>query len=312
MHDRKILITPRSFGKKDDSVFKRLEEAGFAPVRNTSGRIFTKDEMIEAIADCEGLIVGVDPVDRDVLAAAPKLRAIAKYGTGVDNIDLEEAARRGIPVSRTIGANSDAVADYTFALILALARKVPLIDRQCRQNRWEKIITTDVTGATLGILGFGEIGRRLAKRAAGFEMQMLVYDPFWKPEWETQYPIRRSTPEEIFSQADFISLHMPLLPETRHFVDAAMLSRMKSTAYLINAARGELVEEAALLDALKNGRIAGAGVDAFAQEPPENPLWFTLDNVILGSHCAASTQGAAQNMGRIATENLLRDLQKSV
>lgn len=308
MGKHRILVTPRSFGKEDPAVFSLLEAAGCTVVRNDTGQILNRAELSERLRNCDGLIVGVEPVDAQILAQAPGLRAIAKYGAGVDNIDLEAASARGIKVSRTPGANADAVADYTFALILALARRVPEIDRRCRQGDWSKLMTRDVTGAVLGILGFGAIGQRVARRASGFGMKLLVHDVVWNPAWETALGVKRAAPEEIFAQADFISLHMPLLPETKGFVDKSLLDRMKSTAYLINTARGELVDETALLDALQRRAIAGAGLDAFAQEPPENPAWFHLDNVILGAHCAAATAGAARNMGRMAVENLLRDL----
>lgn len=304
----KVLVTPRSFGKQDPAVFDMLQAAGATLVRNETGAILTREGMLQRIHDCDGVIIGVDPLDADILAAAPRLRAIAKYGTGMDNIDLQAAAARNIKVSNTVGANSDAVADYTFALLLALGRQLIGIDRQCRQRDWSKRIASDVCEKTLGIFGFGEIGKRVAMRARGFSMRMLVYDVVWDPAWETQYGVCRAEPEQIFRESDYITLHMPLLPQTRGFVSADRLQAMKPTAFLLNTARGELVDEPALLDALTKKQIAGAGIDAFCEEPPQDPRWYTLDNVIMGSHCAASTPGATQRMGRFAVQNLLRDL----
>lgn len=304
----KVLITPRSYGKSDPQLFDKLTAAGLEVVRNETGGILDKQTMIKMLADCDGIIVGVDPLDADVIAAAPKLRAIAKYGVGVDNIDLDAAKERGIKVSRTVGANSVAVADYAMALILAVSRKTVLIDSRCRQGDWKKITTRDVTGSTLGLLGLGAIGKNVAQRAQGFGMSVMAYDPFWDEEYAKAHNIRRATAEEIYRECDVISLHLPLLPETRNTIGAKELGMMKKDTILINTARGGLVDEEALLDALEQGKIYGAGIDAFAEEPPKDPRWFQLDNVVLGSHCAASTAGAAANMGTMATDNLIRDL----
>lgn len=304
----KILTTPRSYGKDMPELFAQLEAAGYEVVRNTTGGILEKDAMKEMLADCVGVIVGVDPMDAEVLASAPKLRAIAKYGVGVDNIDMDYCKEHGIKVSRTVGANSEAVADYAMALMLAVARKVPEIDRKCRKLNWGKITTRDVSHATLGLFGLGAIGRHVAERAQGFGMKVIAYDPYWPEEFAREHGIERADAETIFKNADFISLHLPLMPDTEGFVGEKELGWMKKDAILINTARGGLVDEKALLKALKEGRIYGAGLDAFAHEPPEDDNWFELDNVVLGSHCAASTRGATQNMGRMATENLLRDL----
>ena len=304
----KILTTPRSYGKDMPELFAQLEAAGYEVVRNTTGGILEKDAMKEMLADCVGVIVGVDPMDAEVLASAPKLRAIAKYGVGVDNIDMDYCKEHGIKVSRTVGANSEAVADYAMALMLAVAHKVPEIDRKCRKLNWGKITTRDVSHATLGLFGLGAIGRHVAERAQGFGMKVIAYDPYWPEEFAREHGIERADAETIFKNADFISLHLPLMPDTEGFVGEKELGWMKKDAILINTARGGLVDEKALLKALKEGRIYGAGLDAFAHEPPEDDDWFELDNVVLGSHCAASTRGATQNMGRMATENLLRDL----
>ena len=304
----RILTTPRSYGKNMPELFEALEAAGYEVVRNTTGGILEKAQMKEMIAGCAGIIVGVDPLDAEVLACAPKLRAVAKYGVGVDNIDLDYCAAHGIKVSRTVGANSEAVADYAMALMLAVARRVPMIDRKCRRMDWGKITTRDVSRATLGLFGLGAIGRQVARRAQGFGMRVIAYDPYWPEDFARENAIARADAETIFREADFISLHLPLMPETEGFVGERELSMMKPTAILINTARGGLVDEKALLAALKENRIYGAGLDAFAHEPPEDDDWFELDNVVLGSHCAASTSGATENMGRMATENLLRDL----
>ncbi|NLG25911.1 MAG: phosphoglycerate dehydrogenase [Clostridiales bacterium] len=303
-----VLITPRSFGQGDRTPLNLLENAGLTLVRNDTGGILTKEQMIGRIKDCDGVVLGVDPMDADVIAAAPRLRAIARYGVGLDNVDLAAARARGIAVSRTMGANADAVADFTMALMLALARRVLPIDRGCRAGDWRKQIALDVCGGTLGILGLGAIGRGVARRARGFSMRVLAYDPYWDAAYAQANGVEYAEPERIFREGDFVSLHLPLTPETQNIVGRPQIDSMKPTAILINTARGGLVDEDALLDALKAGKLYGAGIDAFAKEPPDNPDWYALDNVVIGSHCAASTRGATANMGRMAAENLLRDL----
>ena len=305
----KVLVTPRSYGKTDPTVFEMLEQAGLEVVRNDTGNIFTKEQMLKQIVDCDGVIVGVDPLDKDVIAAASKLKAIAKYGTGVDNIDLDAAKARSIKVSVTTGANSDAVADCAFGMMLAMARKLLTIDTECRKKNWKKITTKDVSGATLGVVGMGAIGKLMIRRAQGFDMQVLAYDPFWDETFAKQYNVERVELDDIFRRSDFISLHVPLIPATREMVGEAQFKMMKNDAVLINCARGELIDENALLDALEQHEIGGAALDVFVKEPPEDPRWYTLDNILLGSHCAASTTGASLNMGRMATANLIRDLE---
>jgi len=304
----KVLATPRSFGKNNPELFDILRDAGLDVVRNDTGGILSADRMCEKLADCDGLIVGVDPVDATVLAAAPRLRAIAKYGVGLDNIDLAACEARGIKVSRTVGANAEAVADYAMALLLAVARKTVLIDQHCRQGDWKKITTRDVTGGTIGILGLGAIGRNVAQRAQGFGMKVLGHDIVWDDAWASENHVKRAGLERIFREADFISLHTSLDDSTRHLVDAPRLALMKPTAILINTARGELVDGPALLEALEQKRIYGAGLDVFEQEPPQDARWYALDNLVMGSHCSSSTSGAVVTMGHMAVSNLLRDL----
>lgn len=304
----KVLVTPRSYGKTNPALFEQLKNAGLEVVRNETGGILDKETMKRLLSDCDGLIVGVDPVDAEVISAAPKLKAVAKYGVGVDNIDAAACQARGISVSRTVGANSTAVADYAMALILAVARKTVLIDSRCRQGDWKKITTQDLSGKTLGLLGLGAIGKKVAARAQGFDMKVMAYDPYWDEAYAAAQNIQKATAEEIYRQCDVISLHLPLLPSTRNTIGQAELAMMKPNAILVNTARGGLIDENALLDALEEKKIYGAGIDAFEEEPPKDPRWFRLENVVLGSHCAASTVGASENMGKMATENLIRDL----
>ena len=304
----KVLVTPRSFGQTDKYAFQLLEDAGFCIIRNDTGGILTEAQLLEYISDCDGVILGVDPLTAAIIEKSPKLKAVAKYGVGVDNIDLEACKEHGIAVSRTVGANADAVADYAFALMLAVARKVILIDASCRKSDWGKTSAIDVNGKTLGLIGLGAIGKGVVARASGFGMRILAYDVFWDEEYAKNAGIERMSVAQICEQADFISLHAPLTEQTRSMIGAKQIKAMKKTAIIINTARGGIIDEAALLAALREGQIYGAGIDAFEEEPPTNTEWFTLPNVVLGSHCAASTAGAIEKMGRMAAKNLIRDL----
>ena len=301
----KILTTPRSYGKNMPQLFEQLESAGYEVVRNTTGGILEKEQMKALIADCVGIIVGVDPLDAEVLACAPKLRAIAKYGVGVDNIDLDYCKAHGIKVSRTVGANSEAVADYAMTLMMAVARKAVMIDRRCRRKDWGKISTRDVSHATLGLFGLGAIGKHVAKRAQGFGMKVLAYDPYWPEEYAKENDIERADAETIFRTADFISLHLPLMDSTRNFVGEKEIAMMKKDAVLINTARGGLIDEQAVADALKSGRLGFYGADVVSKEPiaADNPL-LTAPNCYLTPHIAWAPREARLRLHHIAAENL--------
>jgi len=310
---KKVVVTPRSFGKTDPAPFELLKSRGYDVVCNPFGRILTKDEMKALLADADGIIVGVDPLDREVLTAAPRLKAISKYGVGTDNIDMNCAAERGITVSLARGSNTEAVADYAFALMMAVARKVAAIDRACREGIWKAEPTIDIYGKTLGLLGLGAIGRAVARRASGFGMKVMAYDLFRDEAAAAALGIAYvDSLDTLLCEADFISLHVPLDENTAGIVGGAQFERMKPTAVLVNTARGGLIDEAALLEALRTGRIWGAGIDVFEQEPPDNPELLAMDNLVAGSHCAASTRGAIGQMGLIASRNLIEQLEVSV
>lgn len=304
----KVLVTPRSFGKTDPEAFGLLERAGFEVVRNDTGGILNAAQLAERLVGCDGVILGVDPLSAEVLAAAPALRAVAKYGVGTDNIDLAECERRGIKISITAGANANAVADYAFALLLAVSRKVLPTDAMCRRGDWSKTTTIDVYGKTLGLIGLGAVGKGVARRASGFDMRILAYDLTWDEAWAQSTGIERAGLERVCRESDFISVHVPLTDQTRDMIAAKEIAMMKPACVIINTARGGIISEPDLLNALRKKRIYGAGIDAFSAEPPDDPAWYSLENVVIGSHCAASTVGATEAMGRMAAKNIIRDL----
>jgi D-3-phosphoglycerate dehydrogenase len=224
---------------------------------------------------------------------------------GVDNIDLKTAERLGITVTRTVSANADAVADTAFGLMLAVAKRIPYIDAACRRGLWLEPETYEVNNKTLGLIGMGDIGRRVAKRAKGFEMRVLAYDQFQDNQFAQQWKIQYTDLKKILSSADFISVHLPITPETRNLIGANEIGLMKKTAIVINTARGGIIDEEALIEALRTKRIFGAGLDVFVKEPIILDHWKDLDNVVLSSHCAADTVEATNRMSEMAAKNIV-------
>ncbi len=259
--------------------------------------------------DAELIVTSFFPtISARVIEAAPKLKEIVKYGVGVDNIDIDAATRRRILVVNCPEYGSETVADHAFALLLALARRIVQIDRATKETAWvwpaPEFRGVDLAGKTLGLVGFGAIGRAMARRAAGFGLERIVYDPYVDPETIAGCAARRVAFDELLGRSDFVSVHCVLTPETRGLIGAAELKRMKRRAYLVDVSRGAIIDEGALVRALTEGWIAGAGMDVFPTEPlaPDYPL-LKMDNVILTSHLAWYTEEAD---ARLAAECVAR------
>lgn len=262
------------------------------------------------IKGVEGVVVRTAPFTREIIEAADSLKVIARHGVGVDNIDIQAATEKGILVLNTPNANAVSVAEHTIVAIGALAKRMLSMDRATREGNWEtrnEYRAIDLDGKILGLIGVGRIGSLVAKKAAAaFGMKVIAYDPYVKPEVAQEAGITLvNEPSEVFKNADVVSLHTPLTPETRGFVNAERLAMMKPTAFLVNFSRGEVVDEKALYEALKKGTIAAAALDVFQQEPPQkdNPL-FTLDNVLLSPHSAALTKECVIRMATGAAEGV--------
>lgn len=258
--------------------------------------------------DPHGLIVRQGKISAEVQAAAKSLKVICKHGVGTDNIDVAEATRRGIPVLFTPLANYESVAEHTLALIFALLRRIPLEDKRIRSGVFDKkhYDGQELLGKTLGIIGFGHIGRRLAELAAPFKMKVVVYHPSCTPEPLPPYISKVKKVEEIFSRADIISLHCPLTPETKGMINRRTIAQMKQGVYIVNTARGGIVNEGDLFQALQERRVGGAALDVFEEEPPaaDHPL-FRLDNVIFTTHVAGASDNSLKNMGVDSVKNVL-------
>lgn len=277
----------------------------------------SRETLIERIRNVDGLLcLLTDLIDGEVMdAAGASLKVISNHAVGVDNINLADATRRGIPVGNTPGILTDATADFAFALLMAAARRVVEGDRFVRAGRWKTwgpslLLGPDITGATLGIVGFGRIGRAMARRAAGFNMRILYYEPYLnEAQLGTGHPGEPVDLETLLAESDFITLHTPLTDQTYHMIDREALAKMKQTAILINTSRGPVVDGQALYEALKSGRIAYAALDVTEPEPlPADSPLLDLDNLIVTPHIASASKETRDQMAWMAAENLIAGL----
>jgi len=276
-----------------------------------------EDELAEEAKDADVIMVVYAKITEKIINSAAKLRGIVRYGIGVDNIDLKAASKRRIPVANVPDYCIGTVADHAFALILALNRKLLLADSILRSGEYgvwtspsPKLMGVDLEGKVLGLVGIGKIGSAVAARAKGFGMKVVAFDPYIPKEIAEKLGVELVDLETLLKNADFISIHAPLTPETRGIIGKKELRMMKRTAYIINTARGPIIQEKALYKALKNGWIAGAGLDVYEKEPPDpdNPL-FKLENVILTPHIAYYTKEAIWRLEMSAVEEAIRILQ---
>lgn len=308
----KILITPKSFKNYKEMTYPLLEAQGYEIVENSTGRTLTEDEIIElAKEDIRGIIIGVDPLPGRVLRSCRDLKAVSKYGVGLDNIDLKAAEALGIKVKNAVGSNNVSVAELAIALMFEAARRVSVLGANVRKGSWDRVKGMELTGKTIGIIGGGQIGREVAKRAKGLYMKVLIYDPYFNDaEFLRAYGIDRTESlQDTLAQSDIISLHLPLTPETKNMINSKTLQLMKSSAILINTSRGELVDEENLYEALRNKVIAFAAQDVFSKEPPSpDEKLLTLDNFVLTPHAGAFTSEAVERMALYSTRNLVEML----
>ena len=306
----KVISTSPSFAKYSKHPIEYLDENGFAV------QAFPADVSLEVLkphlADADALIVAFTEVNAELLDCAPKVKMVCKHGVGVDNIDLAETKARGIWVTNVPNANKHAVADFTFALLLSLARKIPQANDLTKKGEWPQIFATDAWGKTIGICGLGNIGKQVALRAKGFNMRVVAFDFYQDTAFAAENGIEFVSKEELLEKSDFITLHMPLTDQTLNFIALNELRKMKPGAYLINASRGGVVNEADLYTALSTKVIAGAASDVFEQEPLKEHALFALDSFIATSHIAGYTDGAVNAIGEHCVENIVTALVKKM
>ena len=302
----RLLVTPTSYGKNDPRLKTELEAVVGEVIYASTGKPLSSADLARLLPGIDGYIAGLDTIDKEALSTADKLQVIARYGVGYDNVDLAVARTKNIVVTNTPGANAASVAELALGLMLALARQIPTAAEAVRQGKYPRLNGVSLEGKTIGIVGLGSIGKKLALRLAGFECRIISFDPYADQKFACEHNISLVSLDELLPEADFLSLHLPLISETKGFVNKEFLSKVKKGAFLVNTARGEIIDEEALLEALENGTIRGVAMDAFAQEPvdPKNPLLF-MSQVIGTPHLGAQTDGATNTMGWMAFEECL-------
>ena len=305
---KKVKVFPSSFGKFSNEPEKILTDAGLKVDKYFKAGM-TEDELIEQLQGYDAAILGLEPMTAKVIDACKDLKVVTRYGVGMDNVDLDAAKRAGVRTYNTPGANSNAVADYAFGMILDLARSISAESAALKGGKVSKYTGYPVYGSTLGIVGLGAIGKCMARRAKGFGMRIMAYDLFWDEAFVKEFDVQKASLAEIYEQADFITLHCNLNDETRNMIGMAELRQMKKSAFLVNCARGGLVNEDDLNTALREGIISGAGIDAFCHEPPVGSPLLELNNVVAAPHVAGSSIDSINNMGIFSAQKTVAGLE---
>lgn len=302
----RVLLTTTSFQDTPGGHHELLESRGYEIVRARGP--LPEDEMLKLVGDIDGFLCGDDAITRAVIEKAlPRLKVIAKYGIGLDAIDVEAATELKVPVTFCPGVNEVAVAEHVFGLMVCLARSIPLENNMVKSGEWKRLTGHELWGKTIGILGLGRIGKQVAKRALAFEMPAIAFDIYWDEELAAQWKVKRcSSAGEVLKQADIVTLHMNLTSENHHLINNETIKLMKPSAYIINCARGALVNTDDLAAALREKRIAAYAADVLEVEPPppDNPL-FELDNVVLTPHIGSRTYESVERQATMAVKNLI-------
>lgn len=306
----KVLITPRGFANYGLDQVERMKSKGLDVHYNATGKAYTHEEFKALAKDADAIIVGVDKMDREMMEGCPNLKAVCKFGVGTDNIDLDYAKEHSIYVGRCVGSNSRSVAEHVLSMMFMEAKNLYTSVRDVKQHGWNKPTGREIYGKKLGIIGFGMIGKYLAEYAYGCGMEVYAYDAFAiAEETARQYHAQISTLEDILTDCDYISLHVPLLESTRNMISTEEFKKMKKDACLLNAARGGIVNEEALYEALKKKEIRSACFDVYSSEPPrEDDKLLTLDNFLLTPHTAARSMESEQRTCAMSTDIILEQL----
>jgi len=302
----KILVTPTSFTPDSDMpAMETLKSFAETLVFNPLGRPLAEDELAGLLDGCDGCVAGLDRFTAKVLGNAPRLKVVSRYGIGVDRVDLEAARARGIVVCNTPGANSQAVADLTFGMLISLARRIHVLDRKTREGQWTRSGGMELYGKTLGILGLGRIGKAVARRASGFSMRVLAHDPVMDADYAESNGIIPADFETVAGEADFLTLHMPFTESSRNVISGDVMRSMKKGAFIVNTARGGLIDESAAYRLLVEGHLGGLGLDVYETEPPPASPLYELENVVVTPHTAAHTVEAKRAMADMSVRNLI-------
>lgn len=307
----KVLVTPRSVTRNGHPALDAIENAGHQVVLCTPGQLPNEDELVQLLPGCAGYLAGVERISARALDAATDLKVISRNGTGVDSVDMDAAAQKGITVCRAAGANARGVAELAFSLIMALIRSVPFSDIALKQQRWERRQGIELAGRNLGLVGCGAIGKSVARFALAFDMDVLAYDPYPDYQFATRSRFRLVDMEELLADSDVISLHCPPPADGKPLVDEAAIARMKDGVYLVNTARGGLIDNDAAVAALAGGKISGIGLDAYDVEPPTDWRLVQDPRVIATPHIGGYTQESVDRAVTVAVDQLLSALASS-
>lgn len=302
----KVISTSPSFAKYDKTPIETLEKNGFEYLSFPAD--VSLDELKPHLQDTVAIIVAFTQINQQFLDLAPNLKIVCKHGVGVDNIDLEQTKHRQVWVTNVPNANKHAVADFTFTLLLGAARQLPQAYEKTKKGEWPRIFATDAYGKKIGILGLGNIGKEVALRAKGFNMDIFAYDPYPDEHFAKQHNIKFVSLDELTKISDFISIHMPLIDSTNNLFNLSRIRMMKKNAFLLNLSRGGIVNEQDLYHALSEKVIAGAASDVFIKEPLQTHPLFTLDNFIGSPHIAGYTDGAISAIGQCCVENIINSI----
>lgn len=305
----KILVTPRSLTAGGHPSLDRLASAGYQIVFSPSGKQPTEEDLVALLPGCVGYLAGVEPVTDRVLQAASDLQVISRNGTGVDNIDLDSAKRRGIAICRAEGANAEGVAELAVGLLLSLARAISISDRTIKGGAWQRQKGMELREKTLGVIGCGKIGRRVAEMAIGLGMHVIAHDVFVERPFAVSDQFRFASLDDVLASSDAISLHCPPLSNGERLISAKAIEKMRPGALLINTARYDLLDAEAVACALNDGRIAGLAIDVFDHEPPVNNPLVGHERVIATPHVGGFTTESVDRAVSVAVDNLLNHLQ---
>lgn len=305
MNKYKVIVTARSFGKSDDKALILLKENDCEVIQLTAGEKTPEEQIKEEIITADAVIAGLEDYTKELIDSAKKLKVISRYGVGYDKVDVDAAAAKGILVTVTPGANGDSVADLAIALMLDAARNVTIMDTAMKKRNQMRPQGIEMWQKTLGVIGTGRIGQGVAKRTRGFDMKVLGYDIYESGAFKIECNGQYVELEKLLKESDFITIHSPLTPETENMIGEKELKMMKKDAVLVNTARGGIVDEEALYEALKSGEIKAAGLDATVAEPPYDSKLMTLPNCILTPHAGAATKEASSKMSFLAAQNVV-------
>jgi len=302
----RVLVTATSYGVQDETLKPYLESHIGEVIYNTTGKPLSAGQLIDKLVGVDGYIAGLDEITADVLRSASSLKVVARYGVGYNNVDLKAAESLNITVTNTPGANSKSVAELAVALMLDLMRPVIPANAQTKAGGWPRFKGLSLEGKTVGLIGLGSIGKETARRLTGFDCRILAYDPYPDESFAEANGVELVEMDALLVAANIVSLHLPGVPETAGMVNDEFLAKMQPGALLVNTARGELLEEAAVVRALESGHLRGAALDVFSQEPPgaDNPL-LGFEQVIATPHMGAHSDSATNNMGWMSTRDCL-------